>query len=59
VDVHVLLDGTQTLEEAHALTETIEAAIEEILPGVDATVHPEPRAPHRSSKRRAETPQDS
>jgi cation diffusion facilitator family transporter len=45
VDIHVLLDGTQTLEAAHALTETIENAIEEDLPGADVTVHPEPWEP--------------
>jgi cation diffusion facilitator family transporter len=45
VDIHVLLDGTQTLEAAHALTETIEDAIEEDLPGADVTVHPEPWEP--------------
>ncbi|HEY1206115.1 MAG: cation diffusion facilitator family transporter [Bryobacteraceae bacterium] len=45
VDVHVLLEGSQTLREAHDLTEQIERAIEEILPEADVTVHPEPRAP--------------
>ena len=33
IDLHVLVDGTQTLFEAHALTESIEAAIAEIAPG--------------------------
>jgi len=47
VDIHVLLDGTQTLEAAHALTETIEATIEAELPGADITVHPEPWKPPR------------
>jgi cation diffusion facilitator family transporter len=42
IDLHVLVDGTQTLFEAHALTERIESAIAEIAPGVDVTVHPEP-----------------
>jgi len=51
VDVHVLLDGNQSLDEAHALTETIETAIKEILPGSDATVHPEPQASNRRSRR--------
>jgi cation diffusion facilitator family transporter len=44
VDVHVLLDGNQTLRQAHDLTEQIEQAIEGVLPGADVTVHPEPRA---------------
>lgn len=42
IDLHVLVDGTQTLFEAHALTQRIEAAIAEIAPGADITVHPEP-----------------
>jgi len=43
VDVHVVVDGEQTLREAHELTERIERVIEEALPGADVTVHPEPR----------------
>jgi cation diffusion facilitator family transporter len=58
VDIHVLLDGNQTLDEAHALTETIEDAIDEILPGVDVTVHPEP-ASHDLPTRRANEPPQS
>lgn len=42
IDLHVLVDGGQTLAEAHRLTETIEAAIQEIAPQADVTVHPEP-----------------
>ena len=42
VDLHVLVDGGQTLAQAHSLTETIEAAIREIAPQSDVTVHPEP-----------------
>lgn len=44
VDIHVLLDGNQTLRQAHDLTEQIEQAIERVLPDADVTVHPEPRA---------------
>jgi cation diffusion facilitator family transporter len=44
VDVHVLLDGDVTLRAAHEITEQIEGAIQEVLPGADVTVHPEPRA---------------
>lgn len=43
VDVHVLVDGDLTLRAAHELTEEIERAIREVLPGADVTVHPEPR----------------
>jgi divalent metal cation (Fe/Co/Zn/Cd) transporter len=43
VDVHVLLDGNQTLRQAHDLTEEIERAIQSVLPEADVTVHPEPR----------------
>jgi cation diffusion facilitator family transporter len=42
VDAHVLVDGSQTLDQAHALTESVEAAIEHIAPGADVTVHAEP-----------------
>jgi cation diffusion facilitator family transporter len=42
IDLHVLVDGKQTLTEAHRLTETIEGAIQEIAPRADVTVHPEP-----------------
>ena len=42
VDAHVLVDGSQTLDQAHALTDAVEAAIEQIAPGSDVTVHAEP-----------------
>jgi cation diffusion facilitator family transporter len=42
IDLHVLVDGRQSLFEAHALTETIENVIQEIVPQADITVHPEP-----------------
>jgi cation diffusion facilitator family transporter len=42
VDIHVLVDGGQTLREAHDLTEEIEHTIEQFLPNVDVTIHPEP-----------------
>jgi cation diffusion facilitator family transporter len=42
LDLHVLVDGRQTLFEAHALTETIEGVIQQIVPHADVTVHPEP-----------------
>lgn len=43
VDVHVLVDGSQSLREAHDLTEQIERAIQGVAPNADVTVHPEPR----------------
>jgi cation diffusion facilitator family transporter len=42
VDVHVLVDGNQTLKEAHNLTEEIEHTIQKLIPNADVTVHPEP-----------------
>ena len=42
LDLHVLMDGSQTLFQAHALTETIEGVIQQIVPHADVTVHPEP-----------------
>ncbi len=53
VDVHVLLDGSQSLDEAHALTEIIEQVIAETLPGADVTVHPEPFTVRRIPRREA------
>lgn len=45
VDAHVLVDGGQTLAEAHRLTEKIESVIREVVPGADVTIHPEPMTP--------------
>ncbi len=42
VDIHVLLDGEQSLRQAHDLTEEIERAIQHVAPDADVTVHPEP-----------------
>jgi len=42
VDAHVVVNGGLTLEEAHSMTEVMEAAISRIVPGADVTVHPEP-----------------
>ena len=42
VDIHVLVDGDQTLKEAHNLTEEIERTIQKLIPNADVTVHPEP-----------------
>jgi len=42
VDIHVLVDGNQTLKEAHTLTEEIERTIQNLVPNADVTVHPEP-----------------
>ncbi len=42
VDIHVLMDGNQTLRAAHALTDDIERHIQNIVPDSDVTVHPEP-----------------
>jgi len=42
VDLHITVDGEQSLRAAHELTERVERAVEAILPGADVTVHPEP-----------------
>ena len=42
VDIHILVDGNQTLNEAHNLTEEIERTIQKLVPNADVTVHPEP-----------------
>lgn len=45
VDLHVLLDGSQTLEAAHDLTDRIEQQVRSLLPDADVTVHAEPWKP--------------
>lgn len=42
IDLHVLIDGKQSLRKAHDLTEQIEQTIAKIEPNADVTVHPEP-----------------
>ena len=42
VDLHITVDGDQSLRAAHELTERVEQAVEAMLPGADVTVHPEP-----------------
>jgi cation diffusion facilitator family transporter len=42
VDLHITVDGDQPLRAAHALTEAVEQAVDNTLPGADVTVHPEP-----------------
>jgi cation diffusion facilitator family transporter len=48
VDIHVLIDGNKTLEEAHLLTEEIERVIQQMVPNADVTVHPEPNLEHKT-----------
>jgi cation diffusion facilitator family transporter len=42
IDLHVLVDGAQSLAQAHLVTETIEEVIRGFAPNADVTVHPEP-----------------
>jgi len=56
VDLHITLDGGQSLLAAHALTEEVERAVNEILPGADVTVHPEPSQPTPKAPPEPETP---
>ena len=42
VDLHVLVDGSQTLTQAHSVADVIEETIHGIAPGSDVTVHTEP-----------------
>jgi cation diffusion facilitator family transporter len=51
VDIHVLIDGNKTLEEAHHLTEEIERVIQQVVPNADVTVHPEPKLEQKVSSR--------
>jgi len=45
VDAHILTGGNQTLDQAHALTEAVEAAVLRVMPNADVVVHPEPVSP--------------
>jgi cation diffusion facilitator family transporter len=42
IDVHVVMDGTQSLESAHALGKRVEETVRQITPGADVTVHEDP-----------------
>jgi cation diffusion facilitator family transporter len=42
VDVHVLVDGSQSLRQAHELTDEVERSIQRVIPNADVTVHAEP-----------------
>ena len=41
-DLHILVDGSLSLEEAHAIIDSVEAAVRGVVPAVDVTVHAEP-----------------
>lgn len=41
-DVVVLVDPTMTVEEAHAVADSVETSLEELMPGADVVVHTEP-----------------
>jgi cation diffusion facilitator family transporter len=41
-DIHILIDGNISLNEAHDITHQVEQAIQVDIPGSDITVHPEP-----------------
>jgi len=43
VDLHVTLEGEQTLSAAHAITDQVESVVRQTLPGADVTVHAEPK----------------
>lgn len=42
VDLHITVDGEQSLRAVHDLTERVEEAVAALLPDADVTVHPEP-----------------
>jgi cation diffusion facilitator family transporter len=46
VDVHVLVDGSQSLRQAHDLTDEVERSIQRLMPNADVTVHAEPDESH-------------
>jgi cation diffusion facilitator family transporter len=56
IDIHILTNGSQSLNSAHELTEKIEKKILESIPDADITVHPEPYKGH-DRKRKSRTKQ--
>lgn len=42
IDTHILIDGNQSVEQGHAITEMVEEAIRKNSPEADVTVHFEP-----------------
>ncbi|HVM71139.1 MAG TPA: cation diffusion facilitator family transporter [Anaerolineales bacterium] len=55
IDMHVTMDGSLSLREAHAATEAIENAILREISPADVTVHVEPAEPARLSKKKTKT----
>jgi hypothetical protein len=51
IDMHVTMDGSVTLKEAHAATEVIEDAILKEISPADVTVHVEPAGPPKPSRK--------
>ena len=51
IDIHILMDGSQSLNSAHELTEIIEKTILESIPDADITVHPEPYEGRRKDRK--------
>ncbi len=47
IDLHILVDGNQTLRKAHDLTDLIEEKIQQMYSNADVTVHPEPDSAER------------
>ena len=43
IDLHVIIDGKLSLNDAHVLTIAVEQSIRAVEPGADVTVHPEPK----------------
>jgi cation diffusion facilitator family transporter len=51
IDMHVTMDGSVTLKEAHAATEVIENAILKEISPADVTVHVEPAGIPKTSRK--------
>ena len=55
IDMHATMDGSVTLQEAHAATELIEAAILKEISPADVTIHVEPAETPRQTARKRKT----
>jgi cation diffusion facilitator family transporter len=54
-DLHILVDGRRSLDESHAISEAVEAAVRQMVPDADVTVHAEP-APQAAASEAPQVP---
>ncbi len=53
-EFHLVVDGAMTVSDSHAICDRIEAALKQILPGVQVTIHVEPEEKEKADSLRIE-----